>query len=165
MTDRRYKTSLLLAALLLAGCQRGSVPDLVGRPAPDFTVRDSDRSVTLSQLRGKTVVLNFWATWCPPCVEEMPSLIAMQTRLKDKVVVLAVSTDEDEKAYQEFLVKHGLTPTLMTVRDGAQTSSALYGTYRYPETFVIDGSGVLRRKFIGPVDWTKPEIVEYLSRL
>ena len=162
---RGYRNSLFFLALLLIGCQRGSTPDLVGKPAPDFTVKDSDRSVTLSQYRGKTVVLNFWATWCPPCIEEMPSLVAMQAQLKDKVVVLAVSTDESESAYKKFIVERGITPTVLTVRDAQQTSNTLYGTFRYPETYVIDSNGVLKRKFIGPVEWTKPEIIEYLTKL
>ena len=68
--------------LLLGGCDRGSRPDLIGQTAPDFTVQDTDRTVTLSQLRGKVVVLNFWATWCPPCIEEMPSLVKMQQQMK-----------------------------------------------------------------------------------
>jgi cytochrome c biogenesis protein CcmG/thiol:disulfide interchange protein DsbE len=157
--------SLLAAALLLAACDRGSKPELVGRAAPDFTVRDSDRTVSLRELRGKVVVLNFWATWCPPCVEEMPSLVAMQQRMKDRVTVLAVSTDEDGDAYQRFIRQYGVTPTLLTVRDAAQQSNSLYGSFKYPETYVIDREGVLRRKFVGPVDWTKPEILEYLASL
>ncbi|MGC1961561.1 MAG: TlpA disulfide reductase family protein, partial [Candidatus Sulfotelmatobacter sp.] len=65
--------------------------------APDFTVRDSERTVRLSQFKGQVVVLNFWATWCPPCIEEMPSLVQMQERMKSKgVTVLAVSVDVDE---------------------------------------------------------------------
>jgi cytochrome c biogenesis protein CcmG/thiol:disulfide interchange protein DsbE len=72
-------------------------PPRIGAAAPDFTVHDSDRTVTLSQLKGQVVVLNFWATWCPPCVEEVPSLVQMQQRMKAKgVTVLAVSVDVDE---------------------------------------------------------------------
>ena len=79
---------------MLAACYSGTRPPRIGTAAPNFTVQDADRKLTLSDYQGKTVVLNFWATWCPPCVEEMPSLIQMQQRLKDKgVVVLAVSLD------------------------------------------------------------------------
>jgi cytochrome c biogenesis protein CcmG, thiol:disulfide interchange protein DsbE len=156
--------AVLLCAFVLSGCyQRNSAPDFVGKPAPDFTVKDGAQAVTLSQHRGKVVVLNFWATWCPPCVEEMPSLVALQHRMKDKVTVLAVSTDEDAAAYQRFIQTR--TQGLLTIRDADRKSAELYGTYRYPETYVIDGAGVLRRKFIGPVDWTKPEILDYLSKL
>ena len=84
--------------------------------APDFTVHDSDRSVTLSQLKGQVVVLNFWATWCAPCVEEVPSLVEMQQRMKSKgVTVLAVSVDVDENNYRRFLRDHSVA--LLTVRD------------------------------------------------
>ncbi len=68
--------------LLLSGCYSGSRPSRVGKAAPDFTVHDSDRTVTLSQFKGQVVVLNFWATWCPPCIEEMPSLVRMQQRMQ-----------------------------------------------------------------------------------
>lgn len=145
-----------------AGCDRGSHPSQIGKPAPDFTVRDTSTTVRLSSLRGKVVVLNFWATWCPPCLEELPTLIALQRRVPE-VVVLAVSTDEDEVAYRQFLAEHQMN--LLSVRDGKQESNALYGTFRYPETYVIDRQGVLRRKFIGPQDWTSPEIVSYLKGL
>ncbi len=153
--------SLLL--LLVTACDRGSQPQMVGRPAPQFTVQDADRKVSLSDHKGKVVVLNFWATWCPPCVEEMPSLVAMQAKMKDKVIVLAVSTDQDKAAYDRFLVDHKIA--LLTVRDPEFKSSTLYGSFRYPETYVIDAHGILRRKFIGPVEWTKPEIMDYLAKL
>lgn len=152
-----------LALLLVTACDRGSRPDMVGQPAPQFTVQDADRRVSLSDHRGKIVVLNFWATWCPPCVEEMPSLIAMQAQMKDKVTVLAVSTDQDKVAYDRFLVEHKVA--LLTVRDPEFKSSRLYGSFKYPETYVIDTKGILRRKFIGPVEWTKPEIIDYLNKL
>ena len=149
--------------LLLSGCYSGSRPARIGAPAPDFTVHDSDRSVSLHDLHGKLVVLNFWATWCPPCVEEMPSLVGLQSRMKDHVIVLAVSLDEDESAYRQFLRQYHID--LLTVRDAQQKSNTLYGTSKYPETFVIDRNGVVRRKFIGPVDWGTAEVVDYLSKL
>lgn len=150
--------------LSLFGCYSGTKPTRIGNPAPDFVVQDSDRKVALHDLQGKIVVLNFWATWCPPCVEEMPSLVELQRRVKDKdVVVLAVSTDVDGAAYKKFLKDHNVD--LLTVRDPDGKSNALYGTYKFPETFVIDRKGILRRKFIGAVDWTSPEIVQYLTSL
>jgi cytochrome c biogenesis protein CcmG, thiol:disulfide interchange protein DsbE len=150
---------------IFTGCERGSVPDLVGKPAPDFTVQDSARTVSLRDLRGKVVVLNFWATWCPPCVEETPSLVAMQKQMKDKVTVFSVSLDDSDSAYQQFIREHGMGDTLVTVRDATKRSNTTYGTFRFPETYVIDANGVLRRKFIGPVEWTRPEIIEYLAKL
>jgi cytochrome c biogenesis protein CcmG, thiol:disulfide interchange protein DsbE len=154
-------TSLLI---FLASCYSGSRPSRIGSPAPDFTVRDADHSVTLSQFRGQVVVLNFWATWCPPCIEEMPSLVQMQQRMKSKgVTVLAVSVDADASAYHEFLRDHNVN--LLTVRDPDQATNSLYGTSKFPETYIIDRNGVVRRKFIGAVDWNEPEVIEFLSKL
>ena len=146
--------------LALAGCYSNSRPSRIGSNAPDFTVEN----VTLSKMHGQIVVLNFWATWCAPCVEEVPSLVEMQRRMKGKgVTVLAVSVDADEGAYQRFVKNHNVN--LLTVRDPDQKSNSLYGTSVFPETFIIDRNGVVRRKFIGAVDWTEPEITDYLSKL
>ena len=150
--------------LLLSGCYSGSRPPRVGKAAPNFTVRDSDRTVTLSQFKGQVVVLNFWATWCPPCIEEMPSLVRMQQHMQSKgVTVLAVSVDVDENNYRRFLKEHGVN--LLTVRDPDQKSNGLYGTFKFPETYIIDRNGIMRRKFIGAVDWTEPEIIDFLAKL
>ena len=153
----------LIAILLMAGCSRGPQPRMIGSKAPDFTVTDSDRTVSLHDLNGKIIVLNFWTSWCAPCIEEMPSLVQMQKRMAPKVAVLAVSTDAKDSDYHAFLVRHQID--LLTVRDEAANSSRLYGTTGQPETFIIDTGGIIRRKFVGPVDWTSPEITEYLNRL
>jgi cytochrome c biogenesis protein CcmG, thiol:disulfide interchange protein DsbE len=161
---RRASVVLATLTLALAGCYSGTRPPRIGNAAPDFTVQDDERKVTLSEHRGRVVVLNFWATWCPPCVEETPSLVQMQQRMKDKgVEVLAISLDVDEGAYHKFLKDYKVD--LLTVRDPDLKSNTLYGTFKYPETYIIDRNGVLRRKFIGPVDWTSPEIADYLSKL
>jgi cytochrome c biogenesis protein CcmG, thiol:disulfide interchange protein DsbE len=160
---RRFPVLFLLLVVLIAGCNRGSQPTLVGHAAPDFTVQDADRKVTLHDLRGKIVVLNFWATWCPPCVEEMPSLVKMQSELKNRVVVLAVSVDDDERSYRTFIKRNNVD--LLTVRDPQQKSNELYGTFKFPETYIIDRNGVVQRKFIGPVDWTRADVIKYLNTL
>ena len=153
-----------LFLFVLSGCYSNSPPPRIGSNAPEFTVRDSDHTVALSQLRGQVVVLNFWATWCPPCVEEMPSLVEMQRRMKAKgVTVLAVSIDVNEEAYRQFVREHGVN--LLAVRDPDQKTPALYGTHGWPETYIIDRNGVVRRKFIGAVDWTEPAITDFLGRL
>ncbi|MGH9530671.1 MAG: peroxiredoxin family protein [Terriglobales bacterium] len=137
---------------------------MIGKPAPLFTVQDSDRKISLSDLRGKVVVLNFWATWCPPCVDELPSLIQMQQRMKDHgVVVLAVSVDDDKTAYDHFLKDYNVN--LLTVRDTDHKSNNLYGTVKFPETYIIDRNGIVRRKFIGAVDWTQADVLDYLGKL
>jgi thiol-disulfide isomerase/thioredoxin len=160
----RARLSITVLVLLVAaiGCDRTDHPEQLGRRAPEFAINDGQRSIDLSHYRGRVVVLNFWASWCAPCLEELPTLEALQQQLPG-VQILAVSTDDDPAAYQRFLVDHGVT--LLTIRDAAQHSNSLYGTFRYPETYVIDKSGIIRRKFIGPQDWTSPEIVNYLKKL
>jgi cytochrome c biogenesis protein CcmG/thiol:disulfide interchange protein DsbE len=166
---RRLADSALALAgcillLGLSGCYSGTRPPRIGSIAPDFTVQDDQNRFTLGQFRGQVVVLNFWATWCAPCVEEVPSLVEMQHRMKGNgVTVLAVSVDVDEGAYRQFVKAHNVN--LLTVRDPDQRSNGLYGTSKFPETYVIDRNGVMRRKFIGAVDWTEPEITEFLGKL
>ena len=161
---RRADVLLPILLVLLAGCYRGSRPPRIGTAAPDFTVQDADRKIILSDLRGKVVVLNFWATWCSPCVEEMPSLVQLQQRFKDKgVTVLGVSIDVDGDAYHKFLKDYKID--FLTVRDPDQKTSALYGSFKWPETYIIDRSGIVRRKFIGAVEWSQPEIVDFLNKL
>jgi cytochrome c biogenesis protein CcmG, thiol:disulfide interchange protein DsbE len=160
----RFLTLGFLAVLI--GCYGGTRPPRIGANAPDFTLQDSDHAVTLSQLRGQVVVLTFWATWCPPCIEETPSLVQMQQRLKDKgITVLAVSIDVDDSAYHKFLKDYHMDAPMIAVRDPGQKSSALYGTFRWPETYVVDRNGVIRRKFIGAVDWNSPEVTDFLRKL
>ncbi len=163
VVNRSLPLILVLLGFLTA-CYSGSRPPRIGAAAPDFTVTDGSRNVTLHDLRGKVVVLNFWATWCPPCVEEIPSMVEMQQRLKDRgITVLAVSVDVDQAAYQRFIRDHKVD--LLTARDPDQKSNLLYGTSQFPETYVIDRQGVIRRKFIGAVDWNEPEIEHYLGNL
>ncbi len=163
MTHKRHFILAVAVLLSLSACDRGSRPAQIGRPAPDFTVSNVDRTLSLHNYRGQVVVLNFWATWCPPCIEEMPSLMRMQDDIGGKVAILAVSTDENETAYRQFLSDRHIR--LLTVRDGSQASNHAYGTIHFPETYVIDKHNVIRRKFIGPVTWTKPEIEKYLLDL
>ena len=160
---RSFLSTVLLLLIFLAACRPSNRPARIGQDAPDFTVQDGQQTITLSNLRGKTVLLNFWATWCPPCVEEMPSLVELQQKMGDRVTVLAVSVDEDEDAYKKFVETRakGLT----TIRDSKKVSNLLYGTTGFPESFVIDKNGKIQRKFIGPVDWTSPEILDYFSKL
>jgi cytochrome c biogenesis protein CcmG/thiol:disulfide interchange protein DsbE len=161
---RRSYILAILLAFTLSGCYRGSKPARIGTVAPDFTVQDSDRKITLSDYRGQVVVLNFWATWCPPCIEELPSLETLQQRMKDKgIKVLAISIDDDDSAYHQFLKDNRVD--LLSVRDASKKSNNLYGTFKFPETYIIDQKGIVRRKFIGAVNWNQAEIVDFLSKL
>ncbi len=164
MLNRFCLTGAVLAMLLCASCFTGSRPPHVGSPAKEFSVTDSDRTVSLNQYRGQVVLVNFWATWCPPCVEELPSLMNLQERMKGRgVVVLGVSIDVDGDAYHRFLKLHNIN--FVTVRDPEQKVAAMYGTSGWPETYIIDRQGILRRKFVGPVDWNAPDVVALLSKM
>jgi peroxiredoxin len=153
---------MVLALAFVVGCERGDHPGNIGKPAPEFAVSDGTQSVDLGKLRGHIVVLNLWATWCPPCVEELPSLLALHRQMPD-IEVVAISLDQDDAVYRSFLVRHHVD--LVTVRDESGRINALYGTAQIPETYVIDRNGILRRKFVSAQDWTSPEIVEYLKKL
>lgn len=131
--------------------------------APDFTVQDSERTVSLHQLKGKPIILNFWASYCAPCIREMPSLTELQRELGSRITVLAVSVDEEEAPYRKFLLDHNIH--LLTVWDAQKKSSELYGTVMYPETYIIDSSGMVRRKIVGQEDFTSPEFIAYLKNL
>ncbi|MDA2914549.1 TlpA family protein disulfide reductase [Acidobacteriia bacterium AH_259_A11_L15] len=117
----------------------------------------------LADLRGQVVLLNFWATWCPPCVAEMPSLQRLHERLRDRgLFVLGVSVDADADAYEEFLRTHRIT--FANYRDPEGRVSTLYGTFMYPETYIIDREGRLVRKIIGPLEWDDPDMIDFLNR-
>jgi len=154
-----------IASMLCAttGCDRSARPQQLGTPAPLFTVTDGTQTVALADYRGRIVILNFWATWCAPCVEELPTLVALAHQ-DPQITVLAVSTDDDATAYANFRAEHPM-PGIVTIRDGAQRSNTLYGSLRFPESYIIDRNGTLRRKFIGPQVWTSPELADYLSKL
>lgn len=147
----------------LSGCYGGSRPPRIGSKALDFTIQDTDRKVSLLDFRGQVVVVNFWASWCPPCIAETPSLVRMQTRFKDKgVVVVGISADEDAAAYHAFLKRYDIS--FVTVRDPSAKVQHLYGTVQIPESYIIDGQGVLRRKIVNAIDWEQPEIMTFLTR-
>jgi len=115
--------------------------------------------------RGRVVVVNFWATWCPPCVEEMPSLERLHRALGGEgLIVLGVSADEDGAALEAFVARSGLTFPIL--RDpGGRGPAAAWRTTGYPETFVLDGAGRIVRKIVGPTRWDTPEAVAWFRGL
>jgi len=134
---------------------------VAGDTAPEFTIQaDNGRTVTVPNFGGKLLVLNFWATWCPPCVEETPSLSQFAAEYASKgVVVLAVSVDKDVKAYQAFL--HKFNPAFLTARDSQIHQD--YGTFMYPETYFIDAKGKVLKKLAEPADWMNPQLTGWVD--
>ncbi len=137
----------------------------VGDSAPDFSITtDSGRTVTAASFGGKLLVLNFWATWCPPCVEEIPSLNEFANHFaKAGVVVLGISVDSDEKLYRDFLARARVS--FLTARDPDRKISADYGTFKYPESYIIDGKGKVLRKIISNQDWMSDRVIKDVESL
>ncbi|MCP4630203.1 MAG: TlpA family protein disulfide reductase [bacterium] len=147
--------------------------DLAGKPrfkkgvsAPNFTLPDlGGKIVSLADYRGQVVLLNIWATWCAPCVVEMPSMEKLHQELKDeKFVILAVSIDETgADVVLPFMKKNKLSfPALI---DSAGTLKNLYRTTGVPESFIIDKQGRILEEIIGPRDWAAPGALKYFRSL
>ncbi|HTQ58458.1 MAG TPA: TlpA disulfide reductase family protein [Bryobacteraceae bacterium] len=132
----------------------------VGDTAPPFTITtDNGHTITASNFGGRLLVLNFWATWCQPCVEEVPSLDRFAQEMAGSgVVVLGVSMDTDPKAYRAFLDRTHVS--FMTARDPQAKISADYGTFKYPESYIIDTKGKVVQKIIGATNWTDGTMVD-----
>ena len=165
---RKLNTALVLifiAGLLYMFARadyRQGEPSLRGQPEKDFALTLDGKPARLSDLRGQVVLLNFWATWCPPCVDEAPSLNALQRLIAPRGgTVLGISLDEDQTAYDNFLKTYQLG--FPNFRDPSKKIALDYGTTMYPETYVIDRKGRLDRKIIGPQDWTSSELTAYLD--
>lgn len=154
---------VLSLALVATGCNRGGFPNQVGTAAPNFTIQDGAQTVSLDQFRGKTVVLNFWASWCSYCAAEWPSLEQLQQQVPN-LAVIAVAFDSDPEDYRQYVINNRLH-NMTVVLDRTQQSNLAFGTTRPPETYIIDKRGIIRRKFIGAQDWNTPEIQDYLRSL
>jgi len=133
-----------------------------GRTAIDFQFTLNGKPTKLSDLRGQVVLVDFWASWCPPCVEEAPSLNALQQRIAPLGgTVLGVSIDDDPSAYEAFLKMYDVS--FPTFRDPSKKIETEYGTSMIPETYVVDRNGKIDRKLVGAQDWTSPAMMAYLD--
>jgi peroxiredoxin len=144
---------------MLSACGDKADAPAVGQPAPDFALPDLEgRIFRLSEQRGKVVLINFWASWCPPCVEEMPSLLKLHQELEGQgLEVVAVSVDDTLDIIKEFKQEHGLSFTILH-DEGAKVSHQ-YQTFMYPESYVVDVEGILKWKVVGPRDWLAPNVM------
>ena len=160
----------LLAVFLLAGCDK--VPGFnkgkrmeIGSPAPDFALQDADGATwELSGLQGRVVFVNFWATWCKPCREEMPSMEALNKSMAGQPFqMLSIVFNDDLQLAESFARRLGATFPVL-----ANPGPELTGAYMItgvPETFLIDAHGILRHKFIGPYKWDDPEMQNLVMEL
>ncbi len=166
---------LLLAAALMPACSKEKSPAktaavpaskaVEGGVAPDFTIKDLDgKDVTLSSLKGSVVLVNFWATWCPPCKEEIPSMIKLNKAMSGKAFrMLAISVDEGGKGDVDKFFKGN--KDLPVYLDPDTKTSQLYGTTGVPETFILDKQGIIQKKIVGGMDWSAPDVIAYMDEL
>jgi peroxiredoxin len=144
----------------------GDTAPRLGKPLADFTLPDlQGRPVQLAALRGKVVFVNVWATWCAPCIEEMPTIQQLYERLHGRgLEILAVSLDAlGAQVVAPFIQSHRLSfPTLL---DTKNTVQRLYMTTGVPESFIVDKRGILVEKVVGPRDWAHPQLVAQFERL
>ena len=164
--DRFLRVGIGLLLVALVYVIYASIHERVvvaGDSAPGFSVTTDDgRTVSVPAFGGKLLVLNFWATWCSPCVQETPSLSQFTREFSSKgVVVLGISVDQDEKAYRAFLRKY--TPAFLTARDLKIHED--YGTFMYPETYIINAQGKVVLKLAEPADWMDAKLTSYIGSL
>ena len=181
MTTKKfnYQTAILVLLAVAAGVvffalrQKQSFQHTIkpamleeGRPAPDFTLPGLDgKTVSLSDYRGKVVLVNIWATWCSPCVAEMPSMEKLYQQLRrDTFEILAISIDTPgASAVAPFMKKHNLTfPALIDTEGITKTA---YNNTGVPESFIINQQGLITKKIIGQLDWAAPEVLNYFRQL
>ena len=164
--DKALRLGILVLTVALVAVVASTLRErlvVAGDSAPSFSVTtDTGRKISTSDFGGKILVVNFWATWCPPCISELPSLNQMAAEVKGSgVVVLGISVDKDKVAYDKFLKKVKLN--FETSRDPAADISSEYGTFKYPETYVINRDGRVLEKFIADQPWTDPAIITRLK--
>lgn len=173
----RYNSGCILLVImavgLLCACDQGgsgqeakSAKVAVGETAPDFTLQNMQgEKVTLSDLRGQVVLVNFWATWCPPCRQEMPSMEELYQHFEGKEFeMLAINVEEDgPDAVAEFL--DDKTHSFPILFDEDAQVRRQYKVSKYPETFVVDRDGTVVEHIVGAIDWMQPSVVKYLENL
>jgi len=158
--------AIAAAALVwLAVHPRAHGPVKMGQRAPGFTLPQlPSGKLSLSKFKGRVVVLNFWATWCPPCVMETPSLEKFATQMKSQgVTVLGVSVDENEQQLKQFVQNYHLSYPV--ARDPSAALANSYGTYKLPETYIIGRDGRVADKIIGATNWTDPRMITFIKSL
>jgi len=171
----RAKSVILVAififaiAVILFSVKREETPKtkaVVDLNAPGFLLSDpSGKTYTLSELKGSVVFINFWATWCPPCNEEMPSVQNLYNGFKDNKefrMVTILYKDDYDKA-MAYLRQNNYTLPVLIDREGKAAKA--YGVTGVPETYIVDKQGVLRQKVIGPADWNSTEVDSFISNL
>ncbi|MBI5848394.1 MAG: TlpA family protein disulfide reductase [Nitrospirae bacterium] len=164
----------ILGRVFLAGiivfatsCSEKKTEVAEGVRAPKLDVRDArtDRALDMAQLKGKVVFVNFWASWCMPCKEEMPSIEALHRELQknDTFLMVTILYKDDVRTAAAYMQANGYTFPLFTDTNGI--SAKQYGVTGVPETYLIDKKGALRKRVIGPADWNSSEAKAFINSL
>ncbi len=167
MTSTKRATIVLLLSflfLIITDCERRERIAIIGSKAPDFTLTDLDgNKVGLSQYRGKVIVIDFWATWCPPCKDSIPFLESLYQRYKEKgLVVIGVSFDEDVELVKRFKERYIMTYPVLMGEDRIKNN---YGLIAIPEMFIIGRDGVLRYHHLGFNESVPDEVEKQIKGL
>ncbi|MGE4234503.1 MAG: TlpA family protein disulfide reductase [Bacteriovoracia bacterium] len=135
---------------------------------PSFSLESIDKKkVSLSDFSGKYVLVNFWATWCPPCIAELPSFIEFTEWAKKELglITLAVSVDQQWDVVEKTLMKFSSSKHIFVLLDSTSETADRYGSSQFPETFLLDGNRKLIRKFVGPQSWNSPELKSWFKQI
>jgi peroxiredoxin len=159
---------LIFLPLFISACGQGPAILKIGQAAPDFSLVDRQgKTWTLSELKGQVVFINFWATWCPPCLTELPAMQKLYTALPtDKFKMLAI-LNKDKVSLADFVTKQKEI-TIPILDDAENIAGAAYFLTGLPESFIIDKQGMLVQKFRGPAQWDAPQyfqmIMQYINQ-
>ncbi|MBU0908844.1 MAG: TlpA family protein disulfide reductase [Proteobacteria bacterium] len=159
---------LLLISFFVVGCGQGEkkYPEkaTLNSLAPNFNLTDiQGQKWQLADLRGKLVFINFWATWCPPCQEELPSMEALNRAMdKNRFQMLTILSNDNPDLARMLAGRIGLSFPILI--DPDSKGAARYGITGVPETFIIDSQGILREKIIGPRNWNSPAALQMLGK-
>ena len=158
--------SFFVLSFFLAQCQRNQKVAKVGEPVADVELIDAqENKIRLSELKGSVVFVNFWASWCPPCIDEMPSIEALFRNLSgnQKFKMITILYRDDVNSITKSAREQGFT--LPIYRDPDGFAAIRFGITGVPETFIIDKKGILRDKVIGPYNWDSPAVTGTLLQL
>lgn len=157
-------TIICLTLLLFVACGQQPKVAEVGKLAPDFTLVDrKGKTWNLAELKGQVVFVNFWATWCLPCIKEMPSMQKLYSSMpENKFKMLAILSNDKPAIADAVVAKQKYTFPILI--DPENKAGKAYGLTGVPETYIIDKQGVLREKFLGPVQWDSPGVRQMLMK-
>ncbi|GBE37062.1 thiol-disulfide oxidoreductase ResA [bacterium BMS3Bbin07] len=170
MRQQVIRTTAIVIFFLLTLSVKGfanpwAIDEMIGREASPFSLKDlKGQEVSLMDFRGKVILLNFWATWCPPCISEIPKLNNLRKAYADKnFEIIAVSTDRSLSTIKKFIRKHPVS--FVVLHDSSIKVSRKYNVFSIPTTFLIDKKGKIVEKFLGEYDWNSPEIRKKIDEL